>query len=226
MGKKKLIRFAENKSFDCLIELDAKDLLQQPHELKGSWAKSYFKNSREIVLELGCGRGEYILGLSRLYPDKNFMGLDIKGSRLYFGAKEVHEANIDNAAFIRSKIDFIDRIFETEVDEIWLTFPDPFSGKPSRRLTSPFFLNRYLKILKKNGIVSLKTDDFELFSFSRWIARENGLRIIKECENLYGQESISAEENIKTTYEARFLAEGKNIHLLKFVLDREIKPLK
>ncbi|MFZ5952975.1 MAG: tRNA (guanosine(46)-N7)-methyltransferase TrmB [Candidatus Rifleibacteriota bacterium] len=225
MGKKKLVRFKENRNFSCLHQLNAKEILKSPHPFQGSWSASQFGNQNSIVLELGCGRGEYTLGLARLFPERNFIGCDIKGSRLFFGAKQVEEAGIKNAAFVRGAIDLIDRVFAAEIDEIWITFPDPYIEKPRKRLTSPVFLNKYRQALKPQGIISLKTDDYGLFKFTTWVARENGLKILKSCENLHQQTEISPEETIMTTYEQKFIAAGKAIHLLKFVLDREIKPI-
>lgn len=222
MAKQKLIRFAENEKFDCLIALDPRDLMLKSHEMKGKWCADFFGNDNPLILEMGCGKGEYTLGLAKLFPDKNFIGIDIKGSRLYHGAKEVHENSIPNAAFIRTKADFIDKIFEREVAEIWVTFPDPFPEKPRRRLTSPFFLNRYLKTLKPGGIVSLKTDDNGLFSFTRWVAQQNNLEILIESEDVYFDGEPDGEDSIKTTYEKKFLQEGKKICLLKFLLDKEV----
>ena len=225
MGKKKLIRFAENRNFACLHQLSALQLREQPHPFSGSWSGKAFNNDQDLILELGCGRGEYALGLGALFPEKNFIGCDIKGSRLYFGAKEVLEKQIGNVAFVRTAIDLIDRIFYQEISEIWITFPDPFIEKPRRRLTSPFFLNRYLKVLKPGGLISLKTDNEEFFNFTLWLARENNLKIVKVCRNVHAQSSLSAEEAIQTRYEQKFRAQGKPIYLLKFILDHEIEAL-
>lgn len=222
MGKKKLIRFSENENFSCLHQLQAKKLIEEPHRNFGHWGENCFNNSNEIVLELGCGRGEYALGLARLFPHKNFIGYDIKGSRLFFGAKEVHQAGINNVAFVRGSIDFVDRVFNREIAEIWITFPDPFIEKVRRRLTAPVFLNRYLRALQAGGMISLKTDNEELYNFTHWLARHNGLTIVKACRNLHAQTQLSPEESIQTTYEQKFRAAGKPIHLLKFILDREV----
>ncbi len=222
MAKKKLIRFAENEKFTCLHQLVAKRLIEDFHPNYGKWASNCFNNANELVLELGCGRGEYAIGLGRLFPDKNFIGYDIKGSRLFFGAKEVHETGVVNVAFVRGAIDFIDRVFAREISEIWITFPDPFIEKPKRRLTSPFYLNRYLKVLKPGGTINLKTDNVELFDYTNWLVRKNNLRILKICRNVHVQTCIPEVEAIQTTYEKRFVAQGKPIHLLKFVLDQAV----
>lgn len=225
MGKKKLIRFVANQKFACLFEPPAKELMATPHELRGRWCQDFFGNENELVVEIGCGRGEYALGLARVFPKRNFLGIDIKGSRLFHGAKEVNEEKLTNVGFIRSQIDFIDRIFSREVDEIWITFPDPYAEKPRKRLTSPVFLNRYLQILKPDGIVSLKTDDSELFNFTRWIAEKNHLKILRASEDIYAEGQPQGAEAIQTTYERKFLQLGKGICLLKFVLDKKILPL-
>jgi len=222
MAKKKLIRFVENEKFACLHQLEAKKLIEDFHPNYGKWAANCFNNANELVLELGCGRGEYAIGLGRLFPTKNFIGYDIKGSRLYFGAKEVHETGVNNVAFVRGAIDFIDRVFAREVNEIWITFPDPFIEKPKRRLTSPFYLNRYLKVLKPGGIVNLKTDNVELFDFTNWLVRKNDLKILKICRNVHAQTDIPEVEAIQTTYEKKFVAQGKPIHLLRFVLNKAV----
>ncbi|MGM0598240.1 MAG: tRNA (guanosine(46)-N7)-methyltransferase TrmB [Candidatus Rifleibacteriota bacterium] len=225
MGKKKLLRFAENKQFDCLMEFDPRFLLNNECSYKGNWKNNFFAGQKKLIVELGCGRGEYVLGLSNLYPDNNFIGVDVKGSRLYHGAKEVEENNIKNVAFVRSKIDFIHKIFADEVDEFWITFPDPFSEKLKRRLTSPFFLNRYFASMKGSGIINLKTDDFATYQFTLNLAQKNGLKILKATDDLYARNSLSQEETIKTTYEKKFLEQGKKICLLKFILDKEVSPL-
>ncbi|GAB1355082.1 tRNA (guanosine(46)-N7)-methyltransferase TrmB [Erysipelotrichia bacterium] len=225
MGKKKLIRFRENATFPELFEPPALELLAKDHELKGRWAEGYFGNSNPIILELGCGRGEYTAGLAQLFPGQNFVGVDIKGSRLNFGVKAIRQAGIKNACFIRSQIELLNRIFDHEISEIWVTFPDPFHGKAHRRLTSPAFLNRYLGVLGEDGSICLKTDDFSLYDFTRGIASENGLEIIDDTDDLYNSPLLLATPPIQTTYEKRFISEGKKICLLRFKLDRAIKPL-
>lgn len=226
MGKKKLIRFAQNENFTFLHQPDAKELLQTPHPFRGNWANRQFGNQNELVLELGCGRGEYATGLAKMFPEKNFIGIDIKGSRLFFAAGRIVGEKIANVALVRCAIDLIDRIFYREVSEIWITFPDPYTEKVRRRLTSPFYLNRYVNTLKPHGgLISLKTDDAGLYGFTRWIAESNRLKIIKNSSDLHSSDHLSAEEKILTTYEQKFMAAGKPIHLLKFILDREVSQL-
>lgn len=216
MGKKKkLIRFEENKHFDYLFEPVATDLLETPHELRGRWA-DFFENNNPIVLELGCGKGEYTTEQALLYPHKNFIGMDIKGSRINHGAKEILRKSISNACFVRSQIELVDLIFDNEISEVWITFPDPSIEKARRRLTSPMFLNRYRSILKSNAAVYLKTDSKELFDYTIETLTENKYKILFETDDYYNSDISQQLPPIKTTYEKKFLAEGKKIYLLKF----------
>jgi tRNA (guanine-N7-)-methyltransferase len=216
MGKKKkLIRFEENKHFDYLFEPVATDLLETPHELRGRWA-DFFENNNPIVLELGCGKGEYTTEQALLFPDKNFIGMDIKGSRINHGAKEILRKSISNACFVRSQIELVDLIFDNEISEVWITFPDPSIDKARRRLTSPMFLNRYRSILKSNAAVYLKTDSKELFDYTIETLTENKYKILFETDDYYNSDISHQLPPIKTTYEKKFLAEGKKICLLKF----------
>lgn len=216
MGKKKkLIRFEENKHFDYLFEPVATDLLETPHELRGRWT-DFFENNNPIVLELGCGKGEYTTEQALLYPHKNFIGMDIKGSRINHGAKEILRKSISNACFVRSQIELVDLIFDNEISEVWITFPDPSIEKARRRLTSPMFLNRYRSILKSNAAVYLKTDSKELFDYTIETLTENKYKILFETDDYYNSDISQQLPPIKTTYEKKFLAEGKKIYLLKF----------
>jgi len=225
MSKKKLIRFRENKNFSCLFEPKALDMLKEDFHLKGRWHSEYFKNSNPITLELGCGRGEYTIAQATMFPDRNFMGADIKGSRLFFGARNVLENNITNACFLRTQIELINRIIDREISEIWITFPDPMPTRPRHRLTAPRYLNSYRDLLCSGGTVCLKTDDYDLFDFTRMIAQENNLEILAQTDNLYHSNVLESMPQIQTTYEKRFLAEGKNICFIKFRLNNPIKPL-
>ena len=222
MGKDKLRRFAAIKSFENVIEAKPEvDFL-----LKGSWQKNFFKNNNPIVLELGCGKGEYSLGLGKHYPNKNFIGLDLKGNRIYIGAKEALALNMKNVAFLRTRIDFITDYFaENEIDEIWLTFSDPQRKKPRKRLTSPLFIERYKQILKPGGLIHLKTDSKLLFEFTLDEIAKNKYTCLENTWDLYGELSAKMDEetqaifHIKTHYEKLFTAKGFIIKYCKFQIN-------
>ncbi len=213
----KLERFAANAQAVNVIE-QGKDIYTQ---IKGNWRKDYFKNNHEIVVELGCGTGAYTLGLAEQYPDKNFIGVDIKGSRIWQGSQQALEDKIENVAFLRCQILYIQEFFEKgEIDEIWVTFPDPrMKDRDERkRLISPRFLALYKGFLKDNGIVNLKTDDQPLYEYSDNLVKEMNLDIIASTNDLYNSEHLKLTHGIQTTYEKRFLAEGKPITYLRFQL--------
>ena len=226
MSKKKLIRFKANTEFERLFEPPALDLIAQDHELKGKWCEDFFKNNNELVLELGCGRGEYTVGLARLDPGKNYIGIDIKGSRLFFGARIIEKERLNNACLVRSQIELVPAIFDREVSEIWLTFPDPRPDRIRRRLTAPNFLNRYRKILRNDGSICLKTDDYDLYEFTLELARKNKLEVLDHTSDLYSSHLKEQLPPIQTMYEEKFIAAGKKICFLKFRLDRDVAPLK
>jgi tRNA (guanine-N7-)-methyltransferase len=191
--------------------------------LKGSWHSDYFKNSNPIVLELGCGKGEYTIGLSENNHSKNYIGVDIKGNRIWVGAKYAIENNLNNVAFLRTRIDFIEHCFlENEIDEIWITFPDPQpqSTRKRSRLTNPLFLNRYKKILKKGGLIHLKTDSTSLYEYTLQVIEENKNLIIWQTDNLYQNCPDKRQEliQIKTHYEKLFTDKGENIKYICFTL--------
>lgn len=218
MGKDKLRRFAVVKEFTNFFE----PKIGEEFELKGKWS-SHFGNENPIVLELGCGKGEYAVGLAKHFPNKNFIGVDIKGNRMYIGAKEALETNIPNVAFCRTKIDFIlDSFAENEIDEIWLTFSDPQPKKPRKRLTSPIFIERYRKILKNKGIVHLKTDSDILFEYTVDEIKEKGYESILINWDLYNEMDENIDEvtkdifHIKTHYEKLFTSRGMTIKYCKF----------
>jgi tRNA (guanine-N7-)-methyltransferase len=219
MGKDKLRRFAAIKEFKNVFE----PVMNQPSELCGKWRSEVFKNSNPIVLELGCGKGEYSVGLGRQYPDKNFIGVDLKGNRIYIGAKESLELNLENVVFLRTRIDFITNFFaENEVDEIWLTFSDPQPKKPNKRLSSPPFINRYRQILKKEGVIHMKTDSDLLFEYTQEQIDEHNYTRLHTSWDLYGSltEDLDAETkaiyHIKTHYEKLFSSRGHVIKYCKF----------
>lgn len=224
MGKDKLKRFAEIETFDNVIQPKMEEVLNG-FSLKGKWNEMHFKNNNPIVLELGCGKGEYTVGMARMFPEKNFIGIDIKGSRMWKGAKTSIQENITNTAFLRSKVDFIDRLFgENEISEIWLTFSDPQPKRPRKRLTSPLFINRYKKILTTTGTINLKCDSDLLYEYTLEQIDENNYTKHIDADNVYHDfiESCDATTrelmNIKTFYEQRWLKEGKTIKYCKFSL--------
>ncbi len=218
MAKHKLQRFEELKNFERTFQFPF-PLLHSNHGLKGGWNKKVFHNDHDIVLELGCGRGEYTVALSKTYPDRNFIGVDIKGARIWRGAKTIHEEGILNAAFLRVHIEWLHEFFlPGEVREIWVTFPDPQPqlSRENRRLTNPKFLNLYHKICGKGGIFHLKTDNSTLFEYTlEMLAGQKGT--VKEItRDLYRDTPEHFNLSIQTTYEKKFLAEGVNINYLKF----------
>lgn len=206
-----------------------------PFEMRGYWREQYFHNDNPIVLELGCGKGEYTVGLARVYPNINFIGVDIKGARIYTGAKQALEEGLDNVAFLRTSIEIIDRFFsEDEVQEIWLTFSDPQMKNVHKRLTSTFFMNRYRHFLIDGGIVHLKTDSNFLFTYTTYMVNVNQLPVLFRTEDLYGNELSEGRvaENqmdektreilgIHTYYENQWIERGLNIKYMKFQLPRE-----
>jgi tRNA (guanine-N7-)-methyltransferase len=224
MGKNKLGRWAEMKTFSNVIEPDASSVRNVQHPLKGRWKTDYFGNDNPIALELGCGKGEYTIELAKSYPARNYIGIDIKGARIWRGAKTAFESNIKNVLFLRTRIEFINSFFtENEVDEIWITFPDPFP-KPKnadRRLTSPPFLNSYRLFLKDNGTIHLKTDNHDLFRYTLEIVKFNSLEIVSATEDLYSGSFDNEILSIRTHYENIFLKENKKINYLTFNLPKE-----
>ncbi len=192
-------------------------------EMKGKWQSDFFKNNHPIVLELGCGKGEYTIGLAQNHSEKNFIGVDIKGNRIWTGAKQALDMGLSNVGFLRTRIDFIDHCFaENEIDEIWITFPDPQPQKTRerKRLTHPLFLNRYKKFLKPNALIHLKTDSTSLYEFTLEVLKENKLNIIWHTNDLYKNCPVDRQEliNIKTYYEGLFSAKGEDIKYVCFGL--------
>ena len=220
MPKNKLQRFAELKTFSNVHEFLYTER-ETDFKLKGKWNKEYFKNNNPIVLELGCGKGEYSIGLAEKSPRKNFIGIDIKGARIWRGSKNAQEKNLSNVCFLRTQIEFIESCFaKDEVSEIWITFPDPQPNKEKKRLTHPAFLDRYRNVIKNEGIVHLKTDSLELHEFTLEIIAENKHKLLDSTNDLYGSSVSEREEvkSIKTHYEKLFTAKGKKITYLKFRL--------
>lgn len=221
MGKDKLRRFAENLTFKNFIQPEFDEIFHRDHPLKGHWREKFFNNNNPIVLELGCGRGEYTVALAAKFPDRNFIGVDIKGARMWRGAKTATENEMGNVGFLRTRIEFINSFFaEGEVDEIWITFPDPQLRKArvKKRLTGPIFLGYYSQFLKAGAPVNLKTDSQHLHLYTRAVAEHNGLSI-EMCDNdIYGHGTADEVLSIKTAYETRFLGEGLPITYLRFSL--------
>ncbi|MES2138264.1 MAG: tRNA (guanosine(46)-N7)-methyltransferase TrmB [Bacteroidota bacterium] len=221
MAKRKAKKFAEVNSFDNCFFLSFEESRAEGLPLKGNWNKNYFKNNNPIVLELGCGKGEYTVGLAQRYPDINFIGVDIKGNRIWTGARTATDNKMNNVAFIRTRIDFIDTCFSNnEVKEIWITFPDPQPQKSRirNRLTNMIFINRYKKILENNGIVNLKTDSEPFYDFTREVIAENKLEELDATNDLYSNTAKRDESltSIKTYYEKKFSDKGFKICYLKF----------
>ena len=220
MAKNKLRRFEEMRTFHNVIQFPFDDM-QNEFWLKEKWNKIYFKNNNPVVLELACGKGEYTIGLAEKFRQKNFIGIDIKGARLWRGAKTALEKNLSNVAFLRTRIDFIEHCFaKNEISEIWITFPDPQPNKEKKRLTHTAFLNRYKNIISPNCHVHLKTDNIELYKFTLEIIKKDNFRLRVSTDNLYSENILEFEEakSIQTFYEKHFLAEGKNITYLSFLL--------
>ena len=226
MGKGKLAKFAEMETFSNVFQYPFSVVDNVPFEMKGHWRELYFKNNHPVVLELGCGKGEYTVELARLYPEMNFIGVDIKGARMWAGAKQALEAGLKNVAFLRTNIEIIDRFFaESEVQEIWLTFSDPQMKNAHKRLTSTFFLNRYRKFLVDGGIVHLKTDSNFLFTYTTCMVKENKLPVVFSTEDLYHTEGLDEETHkilsIQTYYESMWIERGLNIRYMKFLLPQQ-----
>lgn len=218
-----MARWIEMKSFNNVIEPGIEEVKAGEYPLKGRWNKDYFKNNNPIVLELGCGKGEYTVELSTKFPLKNFIGIDIKGARIWRGAKTAYENKIPNSSFLRTRIEFIKSFFsEDEVDEIWITFPDPHPKRrdSGKRLTNPHFLNYYRSFLKNNGIIHLKTDNIELYNYTLGIVNHNHLEKIIATNDLYSGETENDILSIRTHYENIFLGQGININYLSFRLDK------
>ena len=196
-----------------------------PFEMKGHWREQYFHNDHPIVLELGCGKGEYTVELAKLYPDTNFIGVDIKGARMWTGATQALHEGLKNVAFLRTNIEIIERFFsEDEVQEIWLTFSDPQMKNPRKRLTSTYFMERYRKFLVDGGIIHLKTDSNFLFTYTTYMVEHNHLPVLLSTRDLYSEDSENSEyseaASIQTYYESMWIARGLNIKYMKWRLPR------
>jgi len=220
VGKNKLQRFAEMKSFDNVFQPTHNEVWENNYQLKGNWNKDVFKNDNPIVLEVGCGKGEYSVGLAKQFPNKNFIGIDIKGARIYCGAKEALDNELGNVAFIRTYAELLGSIFSVgEIAEIWITFPDPQMKKVNKRLTGTRFLSLYSKLLSKDGIVHLKSDSNFLYEYTKYVIEENNLKILVDTDDLYNSDKADEILSIRTYYEQQFLTRGIPIKYHKFMLE-------
>ena len=216
------------ETFERVFQPRFDDVFRKDHLLKGRWSAEVFGNDRPIVLELGCGKGEYTIGLAEADPDRNYIGVDIKGARIWKGAKIAHEKELVNVAFLRTRIEFIESFFSPgEVEEIWITFPDPQlkRRRNKKRLTGSLFLNKYRNFLRDHGLVHLKTDSDLLYAYTRELLIFNGLESISETEDLYNAPFLNEILSIKTFYEKQFLSDGSNINYISFRLPSGIEVI-
>lgn len=246
MGKNKLARWNELGSFANVIQPEIDEVAGKDHPIKGNWNSHIFKNDNPVVLELGCGKGEYSIGLAAMFPQNNYIGVDIKGARMWRGAKTSNELKMSNIAFLRTRIEFINSFFsDKEVDEIWITFHDPHPGarNSNKRLTSPYFLKKYLSFIKNNGLIHLKTDNTELYNFTGSVIRNYNLELLFSTSDLYSGNFIKGTMrspdnsigkysepdslffrnilSIKTHYEKLFLQKGMKINYLSFRMKKD-----
>ena len=234
MGKGKLAKFADMETYENVFQYPYSVVEHVPFAMQGHWHDEYFHNQNPIVLELGCGKGEYTVELAKLYPDMNFIGVDIKGARMWTGATQALNEGLKNVAFLRTNIEIIERFFaEDEVQEIWLTFSDPQMKNPRKRLTSTYFMERYRKFLVDGGIIHLKTDSNFLFTYTTYMVEKNALPLLFRTEDLYGDNNVQCSMfnvqcsmfnvkllSIQTYYESMWIARGLNIKYMKWRLPR------
>ena len=221
MGKDKLRRFRENLGFACFLQPEFDQVFRRDHPIKGHWNRDFFRNDRPIVLELGCGKGEYTLALAERDPSRNYIGIGIKGARMWRGAKTATERAMTNVGSLRTRIEFVAGLFaENEVSEIWITFPDPQlkSRRAKKRLTSPWFLELYARMLRPDGHIHLKPDSQHLYGYTNEAIRRYGLPCEISNSDIYGTELADEVLSVKTAYEQRFLGMGLPITYTRFAL--------
>jgi tRNA (guanine-N7-)-methyltransferase len=224
LGKNKLKKWSAIDGYSHVIQPAMEEVFNKDFHLKGRWREDFFKNNNPLVLELGCGKGEYSVSLARLYPEKNFIGIDIKGARIWRGATDASTDNLTNVAFIRTRIELISSFFGgEEVDEIWITFPDPQAKtrRAKKRLTGPLFLNMYSKFIKPSGVIHLKTDSTELYEYTAKVIQANSLEVLHSTRDLYSWSPDNEILGIRTYYEQIYLNQGKKITYTAFILNPE-----
>ena len=219
MAKNKLAKFDEMETLENVLQSTHEEVFRKDYKLKGKWGEQVFGNDHPIVLEVGCGKGEYSVGLGELYPEKNFIGLDIKGARMWTGAKAAKEKGMKNVVFLRTHAEELESIFAPgEVSEIWITFPDPQMAKARKRLTGTRFLSLYRKFLKEDGLIHLKTDSPFLYQYTAELVKVNQLPVNVNTDDLYGVGLDDKILGIKTFYERQWLSRGKTIKYIQFSL--------
>ena len=220
MGKNKLQKFEALNHYPHVFQYPFSVLQEKEFEMRGRWNEAFFKNNHPIVIELGCGKGEYTLGLAKLYPEKNFIGIDIKGARMWSGATQSFEEKMPNVAFLRTHIELLARFFACgEVSEIWLTFPDPQMAKVNKRMTSSRFMQLYNRILKENGLIHLKTDSPFMYAYTRAMIQANRFPVEAETDDLYDSGWVDTILSIQTFYEQQWLSRGMSIKYIRFICE-------
>lgn len=223
MGKNKLSKFADMESYLHVFQYPYSVLEEKGFDKKGLWGQNFFKNDNPIVLELGCGKGEYTVGLAKLYPEKNFIGVDIKGARMWTGAKQAYEEKLPNVAFLRTHIELLNHFFDqNEVAEIWITFPDPQMNKVNKRMTSTRFMQLYGRFLAEQSIIHLKSDSNFMFTYTTAMIQENQLPVLFSSNDLYNSDIDDKILRIQTFYEQQWLARGLSIKYVKFAYEHKI----